>query len=366
MAESHFAVGPHFADLRPMHPATEESPFPVYPDLVDALLTAGAPDDVVRHVLAVCAGYAYGDERTVTMMMTRLGLPLSRCVMVREVVDAMFIYSTAYIVQSADGRVVIVCFRGTEPANLINWLTDLDIGPDQVRYDLEAGAGDERYRVHAGFYRNVRATRFAVIEVLQQALRGEAISAGPAAPGAGPALLPMERLFLTGHSLGAAMAALMTVMLRVKPIYAPIAEKLAATYTYGQPMIGTPEFARACSRATFGGHTTPLESMLFRYVYAADLVPQVPPRLSGTFAHFGTEFRCERLDPDVGPPRWTEPGRPTGQTNLPGLLLGGAALLTRSIRYLGNLPLRQSIVDHGPQNYIAALTPPHVRSEFGD
>jgi hypothetical protein len=131
-------------------------------------------------------------------------------------------------------------------------------------------------------------------------------------------------------------------------------------------MIGTPEFAAACSSATFGGTTAPLASSLFRYVYAADLVPQLPPRESGAFAHFGQEFACERIDPARGRPVWTRRQRPTGQTGALGIALGGMAMLTRELRRIRNLPLHQSIRDHGPQNYVAALAPPGIRSEFGD
>jgi hypothetical protein len=363
------ALGPDFKALRPLHPSPTSLTFPVYEGLTDRLLTADDPDDTVRHVLAVCSGYAYSDQTTVATMMTRLGLERSRCVMVREVVDAMFICSTAFVIQSEDGRVVIVCYRGTEPASLINWLTDLDIDPGQVRYDLTSQSGDESYRVHAGFYRNVRATRFAVIEVLQRAMQGQSIfpDDDQEKPVETETIEPLQTLYVTGHSLGAAMATMMTVMLRAKGIYAPLAAKLKATYTYGQPMIGTPAFATACTQATFGGTSRPLDSALFRYVYADDLVPQLPPRESGEFAHFGQEFRCERLDgDDENRPTWARHMAPTRQTGALGLAVGGLALVTREIKRLRRLPLHQSVVDHGPQNYIAALTPPHIRSEFGD
>lgn len=35
-------------------------------------------------------------------------------------------------------------------------------------------------------------------------------------------------------------------------------------------------------------------------------------------------------------------------------------------RWSRNLPFQHSLDDHGPQHYVAALTPPGVRSEFGD
>jgi hypothetical protein len=94
--------------------------FPVYANLAGKLTKASAhPDDVVAHVLATCAGYAYSDADIVTMIMARLGLDGNRCRMIAQNVDAMLICSTAFVVQSHDGRVVIVCYRGTEPANFL-------------------------------------------------------------------------------------------------------------------------------------------------------------------------------------------------------------------------------------------------------
>jgi hypothetical protein len=42
------------------------------------------------------------------------------------------------------------------------------------------------------------------------------------------------------------------------------------------------------------------------------------------------------------------------------------ALLARQLRLFRNVPFGVSIYDHLPQHHIAALTPPGVRSEFGD
>jgi hypothetical protein len=360
--------GPEYAELRPMRRSATSPTFPVYKDLTDVLVKATDPNDSVRHVLSVCSGYGYSDQATVAMMMTRLGLERSRCLMVQEVVDAMFISSTAYVIQSADGRVVIVCYRGTEPVNVVSWLTDLDIDPDQIRYDLTpSDPGDQR--VHAGFYRNVRATRYAVIEVLSRALEARSIFPDEVRGDldSDDAVLPLEALYVTGHSLGGALASLLTVMLRAEKPYAPLVATLKGTYTFGQPMIGTTDFAKACTQAQFGGADRPLHSSVFRYVYAADVVPQLPPRESGAFAHFGREFRCDRLDAgDVERPDWTERTSYTDQTGALGLAVGGFAFLSREIRRLRGLPLHQSIADHGPQNYISALTPPGVRSEYGD
>lgn len=363
-------TAPPYSVLRSMHGEPTTPTFPVYQHLVESLLDANDPDATVRHVLAVGAGYAYSDAGTVATMMARLGLDRIRCVMVSQSVDAMFIRSTAYILQSTDRRLVIICYRGTEPVNLVNWLTDADVNPTWVPFQFPLGpdpdsgvhAPDGTPAVHAGFYRNVRATRYAVMGVLRRALVGKSIAAEDDSPGT-----PMQTLYITGHSLGAAMAAMMAVMIKTNSSYSELADKLKAVYTYGQPMIGDPDFAALCSHARFGG-TQFLADKLFRYIYAHDVVPQLPPTETGPFRHFGREFRCDALPttPAAPRPEWTEAPHPTRQTNLVGLSIGAAALFTAQVARLRGLPLQQSIVDHGPQNYIAALTPKGVRSEFGD
>ena len=81
----------------------------------------------IAHTLAVTAGYAYSDAGTLAMMMTRLGLERAYCREIARSVDAMFIRSTAFLIQSADGQVVILCYRGTPPLDLISWLLDADV-----------------------------------------------------------------------------------------------------------------------------------------------------------------------------------------------------------------------------------------------
>lgn len=67
-------------------------------------------------------------------------------------------------------------------------------------------------------------------------------------------LKPMEVLYITGHSLGAAMAAIETVLARTERNYqASFDETFKATYTFGQPMIGSPELAAACNADQFLG-----------------------------------------------------------------------------------------------------------------
>jgi hypothetical protein len=80
----------------------------------------------------MCSGYAYGDATAVTTMMSRLGLEGNACRLIGRYVDAMLIDTTAYVLQSGDGRVVIVCYRGTVPLSGLSWLNDLDLNPHRL------------------------------------------------------------------------------------------------------------------------------------------------------------------------------------------------------------------------------------------
>src|SRR3979411_1034091 len=203
------AVAPGLAKLRPLNPL-KPGVFPVYGDLSNRLLNPAEPfgnggthpDLTVAHTLphgagshtlAYCAGYAFSDAETVSTMMTRMGLENNRCRMIGEYVDAMFIMSTAFLVQSEDGRVVILAYRGTQPANVINWLTDADLYPTKVGFEI---GGTGPYDVHGGFYRNVRATRYKVTEALLRAKQGIPVTAPPGETQA--ELQPMEALYVTG------------------------------------------------------------------------------------------------------------------------------------------------------------------------
>jgi hypothetical protein len=342
---------PSYATLRPLKPATTKT-FPVYADLAGMLLAAhDHPDPEVAHAMSVCAGYAYSDGQTVAMMMARLGLEDNHCRMISEYVDVMFITSTSFLVQSKDGRVVILCYRGTPPTDLITWLTDIDVNPARIRIPAPSGPGE--YEVHGGFYRNVRSTRYEIVRALERALEGRSVLAdGGAMPNA------MEALYITGHSLGAASASMLAVMLVTEPRYAPIVRTLRAVYTFGQPMIASPELAERCREDAF------LDESVIRYVYADDIAPQLPPKVSGAFRHFGTEYQY-REQGDGG--HWHFNEEPRSQLASVLELLGNPlSFLARQVKLTRRLRFHASVYDHLPQLYITALTPPGVRSEFGD
>ncbi|WP_330281694.1 lipase family protein [Streptomyces sp. NBC_00588] len=419
-----FVKGPGYTALRPCKPTTDPSSFPVYPDLVERLVEDKQQPDrdgIVPHVLATCAAYAYAgfeqrsDPETLSMIMTRLGLEENECRVFEQRVNAMYIASAAYLIQDKDRRVAILCYRGTQPEDIISILTDADVRPEMLAVELEG----RRYEVHAGFYRNVRATRHLIVEALERAVRGHSLDPTEQGTRGGG----LEALYITGHSLGAAMAAIMAITLVHEPRYRHIAERLKGVYTFGQPMVGGPDLARACEETPGPLDTHLLRDRLIRYIFDRDIVPALPPRPVGPYAPFGREFHYRRrhgsLDAALGfaadsaIQALTLPGdvlRTLGDRDWGGLLLRVTEGVRRSARPLlragdggswtevtepglgypqmdslaglavvaplaffaarlaltRTIPFKYSFDDHGPGHYVNALAPPGVLSEFGD
>jgi hypothetical protein len=318
---------------------TCEHPFPVYENLVESLLAAHRSvdderDAIVAHVMATCAGYAYADTETVATMMTRLGLGTHACVRIERTVDAMFVASAAYLVQSQCGRAVILCYRGTEPANVSAWLGDADVGRESMTL------GNQELRVHSGFYRNVRASRWEVVSELNLALQGRSLLDRETSVDH-----PLEALYVTGHSLGGAMAVLLSLSLMAE--HGAIAQKLRAAYTFGQPL-ATGEPLPVIARD--------FAPRLFRHVMARDPVPGLPARTSGPLVHFGREYRCTNGN-------WRCVETPVAQ-------MQNMRSVPRSVLPLlgmaGRRSPRYTLAEHAPHYYIAALRPKGRVTEFGD
>jgi len=375
-------VGPSYDDLRPGKPSTSTT-FPVYHQL-SALLAdkkVTHPDPMVAQVLATAAGYAYSDVGTVAMMMTRLGLERSRCRQVSRLVDAMLINATAHLVQSEDRRVVVVAFRGTPPLDLITWFLNADVYPEAMASAATTSGDSEPFQVHAGFYRNVRTIRPELVAALLRAHDKKTILGEPADPSLtnlsgpppqsegveesralddDPPRKPgdkLEALYVTGHSLGGAMAAMFAAMLLMSDNddYRTIASKLKAVYTFGQPMIGFEQFAAAAGGA-FDAAGVPL----LRYVYKKDPVPLLPPReVFGDYAHFGQEYR-------LAAGAWAPTVSSTSMHGLSGLATSLLSYGAWRFPVLRDFPFRYKVEDHFPHHYVSALIPPGRTDEFGD
>lgn len=318
------------------------APFPIHEDLPARLLAAHPPADAARrdplvaHVLGTLAAYAYADTDTVAAMAGRLGFE-GGCVCVAQTVDAMLVFSTAYVLQSRCGRVAILGYRGTEPATLGNWLGDADVGAERMPI------GGESFVVHSGFLRNMRATRWGVLEQLRLALAGRSLSAPEERVD-----FPLEALYVTGHSLGGAMAVLFALSLAGDAEQRELAARLRAVYTFGQPLAACEPLPAAAVEIT---------RKVYRHVLARDPIPALPAAPWGRLTHFGREYRWAAGE-------WRLSETPVAQLvsvrEIPRSVLAFFAKANRRDR------LAYTIAEHGPHHYLAALRPPDLVTELGD
>ncbi|EFJ20670.1 hypothetical protein SELMODRAFT_233079 [Selaginella moellendorffii] len=185
--------------------------------------------------------------------------------------------------RETDAEAIVLAFRGTEAFNAYDWCTDLDFS----WYELP-----QLGRVHLGFLEALglgdrnRMQSFQSDET--KLLAYDHISAE---------LITILRnhrnakLYITGHSLGGALATLFTAMLfynreEHRIFYNTeddVARRLAALYTFGQPRVGDESFASFMD-ASLNKPTM----RYFRVVYNNDVVARVPfdNSLFG-FKHFG-------------------------------------------------------------------------------
>jgi triacylglycerol lipase len=217
---------------------------------------------------------------------------------------------------------VILAFAGTDPGVWQNLVTDFTPLPQ---------AGSD---VHDGFRRAAEAAQPQVDHAVQLCRQ----SGNP--------------LFITGHSLGAALAAL--AAMRASSAGVPP----RAIYTFGMPRVGGAMFA-----TSYGD----LGNVTYRLVHGIDLVARVPPSSLG-FHHVGHLLQCAtgtkfdktklvaRMDSDDPP--FSEQLKNVLARALQNILLGnvlspqGPGALGQLFRFLP-----PDIRDHLQDSYWKALKP---------
>ncbi|WP_437579523.1 lipase family protein [Sorangium sp. So ce887] len=343
----------------------------------------GVHDRNIANFLGIASSWSYSDIDTFARLMHRRGIATyNETVGLTNTNPALFVDTTAYLVQSASRKIAILTFRGTGLQNTVNWLTDVSARPDTF---LSAG------RVHGGFYRAALLLWPTIRSLLQSALNGDSIceaamqerakvqdcrgaphacgEAGqPGAPGGeGPEALRgvgprssqeersgLDALYITGHSLGGALAVVAAALIHIDPELDAIRRKVRGIYTYGQPMVGFSDFAARFDEE-FG-------KKLFRHVYGKDIVPCLPPRTTGPFVHFGREFQS-----DEGGWVYRSTSASQVRTFLGSTVVGVLAWVQTQLSglpLLQWLPTRYSWGDHSPLNYLRTSQTVPAGSEF--
>ncbi len=364
-------------------------------------------------ILAAASAWAYSDLNTFATVMGAFGLS-GEFLAINVTNEPNLIDTTAYLFLSGEkgrpdlldpldqqgqqgqqelGKLAILTFRGTTPSNTINWLTDANTLMEPL------GEGG---RAHGGFLRGgivmmplIKALLLSVSEgkTLKQALKDiqqssiipkeafpESLQKGgdsfaesdeERAGGGSQTEQKPVALYITGHGLGGAFAALTAAAIHLDPelvqlqmnpqnmgnqtnqqIYQQqqggdqsnpqsmgIQSGLRSVYTFGQPMFADRNLALMLE-GKFGDR-------LFRHVYKNDIVPRLPPRITGNFAHFGREFIATGGV-------WVRNQKVVRKAymNILGNVVGTVAWIKDMMPIAQWIPMQFAWGDHSPLNYL--------------
>lgn len=232
--------------------------------LFDPLATAFTLDNAL--LCAAASNLAYEQAATVEPEVGAWGFPRFQWIQAR----GKDIDTQGYV--CAGPRAVLIAFRGSE-ANIRDWLTNL-------RFETVPGPVS---KVHRGFYEALTEDGLIPAAPSRQILEAVSRFRDRGQP-----------LWVTGHSLGGALAVLCAARLHLTE-----GVPVQGVYTFGQPRVGDYGFASAFDRA-FAGR-------VFRFVNNNDIVPTVPPvGLILRYWHVEREVYIDedrRLDTTISPGR---------------------------------------------------------------
>ncbi|CRG84115.1 hypothetical protein PISL3812_01445 [Talaromyces islandicus] len=160
--------------------------------------------------------------------------------------------ASGFVAVDNTNNLIVLSFRGSH--DLSNWIANLDFFP------IDTPSVCEGCSMHVGFWETWQTVAANVTEQLQSAL----------------ATYPGYTLVMTGHSLGAALAAIAATVFRNSGI--PV-----EMYNYGQPRLGNLALAQYITNQTATTNNN------YRVTHTEDPVPKLPPRLFG-FDHYSPEY----------------------------------------------------------------------------
>ena len=196
--------------------------------------------------------------------------------------------TAAFVGYNNNTKEIITSFRGTEPTHIQDWLDDIEFWKADYPVWNISGA-----KVHSGFYDSYMKHSTDVTSNLLVLMDA----------------FPTYQVFITGHSLGAAMAALLSM-----DLYYNKAEEIFSrqnpihSMTFGSPRVGNYEFYKAFEDVRNA-------IAYYRVTHENDMIPHLPTQSMG-FHHLPTEvwetskgFKiCDGAgeDPKCSDSNWTD------------------------------------------------------------
>jgi hypothetical protein len=320
-------------------------------DVVNSDLINVEYSDYAASILSYMSAWCYSNQEDFKGMMARSGIKGVECIEVSRLNDVLFISAKADVIRSDDGRLAIVCFRGTELTNATSWLTDVCAAPAVLYPD--------KIQVHGGFVRNFQSIWPEVVQAL--CCKIEKDDDGNFLKFCHDDEDKLDALYICGHSLGGAMATLAALSLRYvdnNPVMKKLLKKLKGVYTYGQPMLlslsGKSEKKYVPTLDTFA------EKAVYRHVFGKDPVPHLPPTETGPWCHVGLELRWEQG-------QWVPHKKPeySAQAKSLAVVKSVAPILTdqldpsHAMRMICST-FKYNFYHHSPWNYTDTLPPAKV------
>ncbi|GAB2210997.1 hypothetical protein Droror1_Dr00016287 [Drosera rotundifolia] len=158
---------------------------------------------------------------------------------------------------------LVVAFRGTEQVRWKDLRTDLMLAPAGLNPERLGGNFKEEVQVHSGFLTAYDSVRTKILHLIQQAVgyRGDATET-----------LSKWNVYVTGHSLGGALATLLALELSSSHLAKSRSGAISVTmYNFGSPRVGNRRFAEVYNEKVKDS---------WRVVNHRDIIPTVP-RLMG-------------------------------------------------------------------------------------
>jgi len=152
---------------------------------------------------------------------------------------------------ASSDKVIVVCFRGTESKK--DWIVNLN------------AAGKERDygKVHKGFYEAFESVESQIDTFIEQQVH-----------------LQDKKLFICGHSLGGALALMMTAEMAFNDkLYH---KQFSGLATYGQPLLGNKKFKNSVLSS--------FSSQYARFANTGDIVTNIPPN----YVHASQAIKFDR------------------------------------------------------------------------